>query len=62
MGIGTTVYYFVNSIDEIEPKIVELGGRKVLPKTPEREHGWFANFVDPEGNRFGTYEANLGKQ
>jgi len=33
----------------------------VLPKSPEREHGWFANFKDPEGNRFGVYEANWGE-
>ncbi|KAF2820489.1 hypothetical protein CC86DRAFT_374198 [Ophiobolus disseminans] len=60
MGIGSTVYYFVESIDEIEKNIVQLGGVKVLPKSAEREHGWFANFKDPQGNRFGVYEANRG--
>jgi predicted enzyme related to lactoylglutathione lyase len=40
---------------------VGLGGKKVLDKTAEGENGWFANFVDPEGNRFGVYEANWGK-
>ncbi|KAF1840205.1 uncharacterized protein K460DRAFT_421195 [Cucurbitaria berberidis CBS 394.84] len=58
MGIGSTVYYFVDSIDKIETDIVRLGGVKVLDKRPERDHGWFANFKDPEGNRFGTFEAN----
>lgn len=45
-------------IDQIEKNIVELGGVKVLGKTAERQFGWFANFKDPEGNRFGTYETN----
>lgn len=33
-----------------------------MDKTPERDNGWFANFVDPEGNRFGVYEANWGNK
>ncbi|KAH8712002.1 Glyoxalase/Bleomycin resistance protein/Dihydroxybiphenyl dioxygenase [Phaeosphaeriaceae sp. PMI808] len=61
MGIGYTVHYFVDSIDEVGKKIVELGGVNVLPKTPERENGWFANFKDPDGNRFGVYEMNWEK-
>ncbi|KAH7377718.1 hypothetical protein BKA66DRAFT_467688 [Pyrenochaeta sp. MPI-SDFR-AT-0127] len=61
MGIGSTVYYYVDSIDEIEKSIEKLGGVKVLNKTKESEHGWYANFKDPEGNRFGTYEANWAK-
>lgn len=43
---------------QIEKKISELGGKKVLDKTAERTHGWFANYVDPEGNRFGVFEVN----
>jgi predicted enzyme related to lactoylglutathione lyase len=43
---------------KIEKKIHELGGTTVLGKTPQGKNGWFANFKDPEGNRFGTYEAN----
>ncbi|KAF2677453.1 hypothetical protein K458DRAFT_491851 [Lentithecium fluviatile CBS 122367] len=60
MGAGFTVYNFVKSIDETEKKILELGGQKVLDKMPEGKNGWFANFVDPEGNRFGVYEVNSG--
>ncbi|KAJ8112282.1 hypothetical protein OPT61_g5311 [Boeremia exigua] len=58
MGIGYNVYFYVDSIDEIEKKIADIGGTKVLPKTPERDNGFFANFKDPEGNRFGVFEAN----
>ncbi len=46
----------------MEPKIVELGGKKVLAKTAEGERGWFANFADPEGNRFGVYETSSGME
>ncbi|KAF2113943.1 hypothetical protein BDV96DRAFT_647436 [Lophiotrema nucula] len=60
MGSGTTVYYFVESIEKIERDIAELSGTLCLPKTAEGKNGWFANFRDPEGNRFGVYEANWG--
>jgi len=56
MGIGSTVYYFVDSIDDIEKKIEGLGGKTVLKKKAESEHGYYANYKDPEGNRFGVYE------
>ncbi|KAH6616835.1 hypothetical protein C7974DRAFT_53299 [Boeremia exigua] len=58
-GIGFTVYFYVDSINEIDAKITVLGGTKTLPKTPESEHGFFANFKDPEGNRFGVYERKV---
>lgn len=50
--------WIADAHEQIEKNIVQLGGVKVLGKTPERENGWFANFKDPEGNRFGTYETN----
>ena len=39
-----------------EEKVKELGGTTVLPKMEESKNGWFANFKDPQGNRFGVYE------
>jgi predicted enzyme related to lactoylglutathione lyase len=30
-----------------------------MEKTPEGENGWFMNFTDPEGNRFGAYETKV---
>jgi len=27
-----------------------------MEKTPQGDNGWYANFKDPEGNRFGVYE------
>ncbi|KAH1622686.1 hypothetical protein KXX16_000017 [Aspergillus fumigatus] len=56
MGSGMTVYYLVDSLDMVEKTIRECGGGTCLPKTPESSHGWFMNFRDPEGNRFGCYE------
>ncbi|KAF2279820.1 uncharacterized protein EI97DRAFT_430831 [Westerdykella ornata] len=58
MGVGMTVYYFVDSLDETEKKVHELGGSTVLEKMAERQNGWFMNFKDPEGNRFGAFEVN----
>ncbi|KAF2263271.1 hypothetical protein CC78DRAFT_581677 [Lojkania enalia] len=58
MGLGMTVYYFVNSIDDIGKQIEGLGGTCVLPKTEQSTNGWYANYKDPEGNRFGVYEVN----
>lgn len=46
---------------QIQQDIIGLGGVNVLPKTPQGENGWFANFKDPEGNWFGVYEANWEK-
>ncbi|OOQ86212.1 hypothetical protein PEBR_22428 [Penicillium brasilianum] len=56
MGSGMTVYYLVDSLDDMEKRIHECGGSTCLGKTPESSHGWFMNFRDPEGNRFGCYE------
>lgn len=61
MGSGYTVYYFVDSVDESLPRVLELGGTTVLEKRPEGDNGWFVNVKDPEGNRFGLYEWNGGK-
>jgi predicted enzyme related to lactoylglutathione lyase len=58
MGSGMTVYYFVNSIEAFEKEAAAVGAKLVLPKTKESDHGWFANFKDIEGNRFGVYEVN----
>ncbi|OCK79446.1 hypothetical protein K432DRAFT_330126 [Lepidopterella palustris CBS 459.81] len=58
-GVGFTVYFFAESIEGIQAKIHELGGKTCLEKTEQGKNGWYANFTDPEGNRFGTYEVNL---
>ncbi|KAF2867334.1 hypothetical protein BDV95DRAFT_581945 [Massariosphaeria phaeospora] len=57
LGTGFTAYFYVDSIDETEKKVGELGGVKLTEKRPEGKTGWFAKFKDPEGNRFALYEA-----
>ena len=44
------------TLAKIEKKIEGLGGKTVLKKKAESEHGYYANYKDPEGNRFGVYE------
>jgi len=56
LGVGYTVYFFVNSVDEATERIEKLGGKTVLPKVKQGEMGFFSNLIDVEGNRFGIYE------
>ncbi len=47
---------------QMAKEIIKLGGTKVLDKRAEKDNGWYANFHDPEGHRFGLYEINLAKK
>ncbi|KAF2464331.1 uncharacterized protein BDR25DRAFT_346808 [Lindgomyces ingoldianus] len=63
MGVGFTVYYFVPSIEKTAKRVEELGGTEVLGKKEiPGGMGWFANFKDLEGNRFGVFENNWEAQ
>jgi len=55
-GVGMTVYYWVNSVDETEKRVHELGGSTCLPKQPQGDSAFFICMLDVEGNRFGIYE------
>lgn len=55
-NVGTTVYYYVKSLEDTKKMVLELGGKTVKERTPEGNHGWYVLFKDPEGNRFGAYE------
>ncbi|RFU26565.1 hypothetical protein B7463_g9773, partial [Scytalidium lignicola] len=55
-GIGDTIYYFVNSIEEAASRIKAAGGKSAGEKTPEGENGFYQYFKDVDGNRFGLYE------
>ena len=50
-------YILVESVDDFSKKIVQLGGKIVMPKTEIPEMGWFAVALDPEGNGFGIFES-----
>ncbi|KAH7113289.1 Glyoxalase/Bleomycin resistance protein/Dihydroxybiphenyl dioxygenase [Dendryphion nanum] len=55
LGIGFTVYFWVNDLEATEKRVHELGGTTVVGKKREGKTGWFMNFKDPEGNRFAAY-------
>lgn len=55
---GAVIY--LNGGDDLTPplqRVVEQGGSVIMPKTPihEGECGYFAQFLDSEGNRIGLY-------
>ncbi|GFF93436.1 hypothetical protein IFM47457_09533 [Aspergillus lentulus] len=53
---GVTVYYTVDSLELMEKRVSELGGRVIQAKTTESAYGSLMRFSDPEGNKFGCYE------
>ena len=46
----------VPSYDEYATKIIEKGGKEVMPKTAIPSMGYFGYFQDTEGNMFGIME------
>jgi predicted enzyme related to lactoylglutathione lyase len=49
-------YISVESIDEYSKKVVQLGGKMVVPKTEIPGMGWWALALDPEGNPVGLFQ------
>jgi uncharacterized protein len=49
-------YVGVESVDEFTRKAERLGAERVMPKTPVKGMGWFAQFKDPEGNVFAIWQ------
>jgi predicted enzyme related to lactoylglutathione lyase len=53
---ATTVYIHVEDIEATLAKIESQGGKTEYPKTQiSEEHGFFAIFTDPHGNRIGLW-------
>jgi predicted enzyme related to lactoylglutathione lyase len=46
----------VPSVDEYLQKIVELGGKELMPKTAVPGVGYMAYCKDPQGNTFGMMQ------
>ena len=46
----------VDSIDDVLPRIEELGGSLVEQKSEVPGQGWYAVITDPEGNELGLWE------
>lgn len=53
--LGVVVYILVDNIDRTLEKVVELGGKVIVPKSKENGNA-MATFADPDGNLFGLYE------
>ena len=49
-------YISVESVDEYSKKVVQLGGKIVVPKTEIPGMGWWALAMDPEGNQIGLFQ------
>jgi len=59
---GTVITMGVDSIEETEAKILANGGKVVLGKTPIPGMGYFANYLDSEGNKIGTFTQDPSAQ
>ncbi|MBO3697167.1 VOC family protein [Roseivirga sp. E12] len=57
---GITIYLNGgNNLQGILDKVVDNGGEIIVPKTPHAdESGFFALFIDSEGNRMGLHSPN----
>lgn len=50
-------YVRVDSIDEVLPRVAELGGRVIDEKSEVPGQGWFAVLEDSEGNEIALWES-----
>jgi uncharacterized protein len=51
-------YVTVGSLDQSAAKAVQLGARQTKGRAAVPGMGWFAMFVDPQGNNFALWEAD----
>lgn len=54
---GITNYVGVGSVEATLTKLVDLGGKVVLPRTEVGEFGYLAVCLDTENNKFGLWES-----
>jgi hypothetical protein len=54
-ALGVVVYILVDDIETTLKKVVELGGKVILPKAAQNS-AFKAFFADPNGNMFGLWE------
>jgi uncharacterized protein len=55
---GMTNYIDVKSVDEHSDRVIQLGGKIVIPKKPIAGMGYFAVCLDTENNTFGIWETD----
>jgi predicted enzyme related to lactoylglutathione lyase len=54
---GSVNYVMVDSVETYVDKAQKLGARLTKGKTAAPGMGWFAMFMDPEGNHFAVFKA-----
>jgi predicted enzyme related to lactoylglutathione lyase len=52
---GTIIYFECEDVAAEAALIEEAGGKLLIPKTDIGEFGFFAHFLDTEGNRIGLH-------
>ncbi len=52
---GTIVYFACADVAVEAGKVEAAGGKLIIPKTDIGEFGFFAQFIDTEGNRIGLH-------
>jgi predicted enzyme related to lactoylglutathione lyase len=57
-GQAIVNYIQVESVDDHVAQVQELGGQVLLPKSPVPGMGWFAQFLDTEGNCFAVWQSD----
>jgi predicted enzyme related to lactoylglutathione lyase len=57
--VGLVNYFGVESVADTLAKVEELGGTVIMPKSPVPGMGWFAMCLDPEGNQFAFFQADM---
>jgi len=55
---GIVQYFQVESVADYVTKVEALGGKVIYPKSPVPGMGWFAQFLDPEGNCSAVWESD----
>jgi predicted enzyme related to lactoylglutathione lyase len=51
-------YVNVDSVDQMADRATKLGARVTKGKTAVPGMGWFAMFVDPQGNNFAMWQTD----
>ena len=52
---GTLIYFSCEDVATQAARVDEAGGKLLFPKTDIGEFGFFAHFIDSEGNRVGLH-------
>lgn len=54
-------YVEVDSIDDTVARAEAAGGKLTMPKENITENSWWAEIADPDGNRIGLVEGEVGE-